>query len=113
LAAALCFGPAPESLHPPPCPSRCPTGLERTPPRKPKRPSSTGGFYRFKVGDFGATVISDGYGNIPLRPILAPNASEADFKELLKANFISPTVQGTSNILVVDTGRERILVDSG
>jgi glyoxylase-like metal-dependent hydrolase (beta-lactamase superfamily II) len=71
------------------------------------------GFYRFKVGDFAATVISDGYGSIPLRPLLAPNASEADFKELLKANFMGPTVQGTSNILVVDTGSQRILVDSG
>src|SRR6202165_1691049 len=71
------------------------------------------GFYRFKVGDFQATVISDGYGSVPLGPIFAPNASEADFKAMLKANFIEPMVQGTSNILVVDTGRERILIDSG
>jgi glyoxylase-like metal-dependent hydrolase (beta-lactamase superfamily II) len=71
------------------------------------------GFYRFKVGDFQATVISDGYGSVPLGPIFAPNASEADFKAMLKANFLEPMVQGTSNILVVDTGRERILIDSG
>src|SRR6201987_936671 len=70
-------------------------------------------FYRFKVRDFQSTVISDGFGEVPLQPIFAPNASEAEFKAALKANFIGPMAQGTSNILVVDTGRERILIDSG
>jgi hypothetical protein len=32
------------------------------------------GFYRFKIGDFQATVISDGYGQIPVGPIFAMNA---------------------------------------
>ena len=35
------------------------------------------GFYRFKIGDFQATVISDGYGPIPV-PIFATNPSEAE-----------------------------------
>ena len=26
------------------------------------------GFYRFKIGDFQATMISDGYGDFPVRP---------------------------------------------
>jgi glyoxylase-like metal-dependent hydrolase (beta-lactamase superfamily II) len=71
------------------------------------------GFYRFRIGGFQATVISDGYGPIPVRPILAMNASEAELAPLLKANFMQPVVQITNNILAVDTGRERILVDSG
>jgi glyoxylase-like metal-dependent hydrolase (beta-lactamase superfamily II) len=71
------------------------------------------GFYRFKIDDFQATVISDGYGTIPIGPIFAPNASESDLAATLKANFMQAMVQGTSNVLVVDTGRERILVDSG
>src|SRR3981189_2063930 len=71
------------------------------------------GFYRFKIGDFRATVISDGSGQIPIRPILAMNASEAELAPVLKANFMQPVIQITNNILVVDTGRERILVDSG
>ena len=29
------------------------------------------GFYRFKIGDFQATVISDGHGQIPIWPIFA------------------------------------------
>jgi glyoxylase-like metal-dependent hydrolase (beta-lactamase superfamily II) len=71
------------------------------------------GFYRFKIGDFQATVISDGYGPIPIRPIFVMNASEAELAAALKANFMQPVIQVTNNILAVDTGRERILVDSG
>jgi glyoxylase-like metal-dependent hydrolase (beta-lactamase superfamily II) len=71
------------------------------------------GFYRFKIGDFQATVISDGYGPIPVGPIFAMNASEAELAPVLKANFMQPVIQATNNILVVDTGRERLLVDTG
>jgi glyoxylase-like metal-dependent hydrolase (beta-lactamase superfamily II) len=71
------------------------------------------GFYRFKIGDFQATVISDGYGPIPVGPIFAINVSEAELAPVLKANFMTPMIQVTNNILVVDTGRERILVDTG
>jgi glyoxylase-like metal-dependent hydrolase (beta-lactamase superfamily II) len=76
-------------------------------------PLNGNGFYRFKIGDFRATVISDGYGPIPVRPIFVTNASEAELAPVLQANFMSPVIQVTNNILVVDTGRERILVDTG
>jgi len=71
------------------------------------------GFYGFKIGDFLATVISDGYGQLPIGPILAMNAAEAELAAVLRANFMQPVIQSTSNMLVVDTGRERILVDTG
>jgi glyoxylase-like metal-dependent hydrolase (beta-lactamase superfamily II) len=74
---------------------------------------SGNGFYRFKIGDFQATVVSDGYGQIPIQPILVMNASDAELAPVLKANFMQPTIQATNNILVVDTGRERVLVDTG
>src|SRR6202051_653162 len=76
-------------------------------------PLNGNGFFRFKIGDFQATVISDGYGQIPIRPILAMNISEAELAPVLKANFMQPVIQITNNMLVVDTGRERILVDTG
>src|SRR5260221_4388944 len=76
-------------------------------------PLNGAGFYWFKIGDFQATVVSDGYGQIPIRPILAMNVSEAELAPVLKANFMEPVIQITNNILVVDTGRERILVDTG
>src|SRR5260221_2993674 len=76
-------------------------------------PLNGDGFYRFKIGDFQATVISDGSGQIPIRPILAMNVCEAELAPVLKANFMQAVIQITNNILVVDTGRERILVDTG
>src|SRR4030088_24356 len=71
------------------------------------------GFYRFKIGDFQATVISDGYGQIPIWPTFAMNAPEAKLAWVLQANFMQPMIKATNNMLVVDTGRERILVDTG
>jgi glyoxylase-like metal-dependent hydrolase (beta-lactamase superfamily II) len=71
------------------------------------------GFYRFKIGDFQATVISDGQGPIPVSPIFVMNASEAELAPVLRANFMQPVIQATNNPFVVDTGRERILVDTG
>src|SRR5271154_2240325 len=71
------------------------------------------GFYRFRIGDFQATVISDGQGPIPVSPIFVMNASEAELAPVLKANFMGPIIQATNNSLVIDTGRERILVDTG
>ena len=76
-------------------------------------PLNGNGFYRFKIGDFQATVISDGYGPIPVGPIFAMNTSEAELAPVLKANFMQPVIQVTNNPLVVDTGRERMLVDTG
>jgi glyoxylase-like metal-dependent hydrolase (beta-lactamase superfamily II) len=76
-------------------------------------PLNGNGFYRFKIGDFQATVVSDGQGPIPVSPIFVMNASEAELAPVLKANFMQPVIQATNNPLVVDTGRERILVDTG
>src|ERR1700726_5163861 len=76
-------------------------------------PLNGDGFYPFKVGGFQGTVISDGYGPIPVGPIFAMNVSEAELAPVLKANFMQPVIQITNNPLVVDTGRERILVDTG
>jgi len=46
-------------------------------------------------------------------PIFVMNASEAELAPVLRANFMQPVIQATNNPLVVDTGRERILVDTG
>lgn len=52
------------------------------------------GFYRFKIGSFQAAVISDGFGEIPVGRLFAPNASEAELAATLKANFMPPTYRG-------------------
>ena len=87
-------------------PSAAASGEIKTPPHER-------GSYRFKIGDFQATVVSDGYGDGAFWPAFANNAPEAEVKAALAANFIPPVRQGTCNILVVDTGKERIVVDTG
>src|SRR5258708_7479129 len=64
-------------------------------------PQNGNGFYRFKIGDFQATVVSDGYGQLPIGPILAMNAPEAELAPVLKANFMQPVSQATSNLAPV------------
>jgi glyoxylase-like metal-dependent hydrolase (beta-lactamase superfamily II) len=41
------------------------------------------------------------------------NAPETELAAVLRAKFMQPVIQATSNILVVDTGRQRIVVDTG
>jgi glyoxylase-like metal-dependent hydrolase (beta-lactamase superfamily II) len=77
----------------------------------PTESQNGNGFYRFHIGDFQATVISDGYGPFPVS-LFATNRSEAELAPVLKANFIQPVIQVTNNPLVVDTGQERVLVDT-
>src|SRR6478672_12761495 len=56
-------------------------------------PLNGNGFYRFKIGDFQATVISDGYGQLPIWPIFAMNVSVAEVAPVLKANFMQTVIQ--------------------
>jgi glyoxylase-like metal-dependent hydrolase (beta-lactamase superfamily II) len=72
-----------------------------------------GGYYRFGIGGFKATVISDGYGSVPFWPIFAANQPESSTEAFLKENRLGPTPQFTNNVLVVDTPTDRVLVDTG
>ena len=72
-----------------------------------------GGFYKFNIGEYKATVVSDGYGEIPIWPIFASNQSEEAVKPALESNYLKPDSQFTNNILVIDTGKERVLIDTG
>jgi glyoxylase-like metal-dependent hydrolase (beta-lactamase superfamily II) len=72
-----------------------------------------GGYYRFNIGSFKATVISDGYGNVPFWPIFAANQPASATESFLKQNHLSANPQFTNNLLVVDTPTDRVLVDTG
>lgn len=76
-------------------------------------PLNGNGFYRFKLGEFQLTVISDGFGDLPISPIFVTNAPEAELNPLLAANFMRPTIQGTVHALLIETGKERVLIDTG
>jgi glyoxylase-like metal-dependent hydrolase (beta-lactamase superfamily II) len=71
------------------------------------------GWYRFKVGELECTVVSDG----PLAPsqleAVFPPMMEEEFAKLLAANFQPTKVPFDQNTLVVNTGRQLILFDTG
>jgi glyoxylase-like metal-dependent hydrolase (beta-lactamase superfamily II) len=72
------------------------------------------GWYRFKVGEFEVTVLSDGETAIRPPGSVYPDAP-ADRVEALLAAAHLPTDQLTIqyNVLVVNTGRHLVLIDAG
>ena len=71
--------------------------------------------YRFRIGDFSALAVSDGFLRIPEpHTFYAPQESNAEFQALLKDWYISPDhVFLPFNVLLIDTGKERVLIDAG
>ncbi len=74
-----------------------------------------GGFYKFKIGNIDAALVSDGgFPFSPPFPLFGANASKEQLDEALKQAFISPDhVLGHVNTLVLRTGKEVVLIDSG
>jgi glyoxylase-like metal-dependent hydrolase (beta-lactamase superfamily II) len=70
-------------------------------------------FYRFKLGDLEATVISDGpLSPGPLAKIYA-DAPKEELEKLLAAHFASPDAAFEQNAIVVNTGDRLVLIDTG
>lgn len=75
-----------------------------------------GGFNRFKLGDFTLMVVSDG--QTPPGATFpnwgANEGRQADFEQTLRENFIDPNkFVNNFNPMVVDTGKNKILIDTG
>ena len=74
------------------------------------------GWYRFKVGSFECTVVSDGVIDLsPAHPTFGGSvATEAQVQDALRAAFL-PTdrIPAQINCLVVNTQREIVLLDAG
>lgn len=70
--------------------------------------------YRFLLGNFEALLISDGDAQFPTRQVFAPEATDEQLYGLLK-NYYLPTEKTAFyfNVLLVNTGKDLILVDTG
>jgi hypothetical protein len=72
-------------------------------------------WYRFKIGDMEATVVSDGFiGPLALEGALYPKVPKEDVDALVKGEFLSPeqfVIQ--ENCLVLNTGDQLALIDTG
>lgn len=71
------------------------------------------GFYRFKLGAFEITVLSDGAYTLPTR-LLGTNVPREKVTAFLEANLLSPDERLSHvNIPLINTGKELVLVDVG
>jgi glyoxylase-like metal-dependent hydrolase (beta-lactamase superfamily II) len=74
------------------------------------------GHFRFNVGDqVQAWSISDGTGRFsPLHPLVAPQASPEQFKQVMEENLSDPAGANIAfNVVLVKIGAEMVLIDSG
>lgn len=70
------------------------------------------GFYRLDVGDVTVTAISDGSMKMPLEKLLT-NISVEDIRQRMTRAAMSTEMDASVNAFVVDTGDQRILIDTG
>jgi glyoxylase-like metal-dependent hydrolase (beta-lactamase superfamily II) len=76
-------------------------------------PAKNSGVYRFKVGNFNAATLSDGILALPptaVVPVTEPGqVKKAQYDEFLPEDLFV----GHTNILYLDTGRNKVLIDAG
>lgn len=72
------------------------------------------GFYRYKVGDFEITVVTDGAATFPLADNFVQNQNKGEVQKALAEAFQpTETVTVPFTPIVVNTGAKLVLIDSG
>jgi len=86
------------------------TGQAAAPPAAAQAP----GFYRYKVGDFEISAVTDGAATFPLPDKFVQNHSKAEVQEALAAAYQPPgTVTVPFTPIVINTGPKLVLIDTG
>jgi glyoxylase-like metal-dependent hydrolase (beta-lactamase superfamily II) len=70
------------------------------------------GYYRFMVGDFEVTALSDGTVMLPMDKLLA-NIAPVRLENALKRAFLKEPVETSVNGYLVNTGSKLVLIDTG
>lgn len=88
-------------------------GAEQAYGQAPQQPSSNAGHYRFRIGEIGAAVLSDGVIGGPPR-VYASDAPEQELREVLQRAFL-PADHMTLNLntLLLEVGGRRVLLEAG
>jgi glyoxylase-like metal-dependent hydrolase (beta-lactamase superfamily II) len=81
---------------------------QTTQPIKPRN----AGIYRFKLGNFNLISISDGALSAPAA-LFAGNATPEELKQVLQQGFQEEMLTVDCNVLLVDTGQNKVLIDTG
>jgi len=72
------------------------------------------GFYRYKVGDFEVTVVTDGSGTSPLADSYVVNQPKATVNSALEADFLAKDkVTHGYTPVVINTGGKLVAIDTG
>lgn len=74
--------------------------------------TSSPAYYRFMLGKFEVTALSDGTTPMPVEQLLT-NTTPAKVKETLAANHIDPPYEMNFNAYLINTGDKLVLVDTG
>jgi glyoxylase-like metal-dependent hydrolase (beta-lactamase superfamily II) len=71
-------------------------------------------WYRYKVGDFEVTVITDGVARFKLPETFINNVKREEVSKALAANFLDPeTFSNNFTPAVINTGSKLIVIDTG
>src|SRR6478735_8975885 len=72
------------------------------------------GWYRYKVGDFEITVVTDGGGTNPLSDAYVANSPKDAVSKDLEAQFLpKDKITHTYTPIVVNTGSKLVAIDTG
>jgi glyoxylase-like metal-dependent hydrolase (beta-lactamase superfamily II) len=72
------------------------------------------GWYRYKVGDFEVTVVTDGMNSNPLSDAYVSNAPKADVNAALGADFLAKDkLTHAYTPVVINTGSKLVAIDTG
>jgi glyoxylase-like metal-dependent hydrolase (beta-lactamase superfamily II) len=104
-AAATAIAPLAASL-----PATITPALAAAPPAGAQAP----GWYRYKVGSFEVTVVTDGMGRFKVPDNFVGNVSKDELGKALTAAYLPPDSMATPyNPIVVNTGSKLVLIDTG
>ena len=78
----------------------------------PMAKTNAPGFYRFMLGDFEVTAISDGTVELPMDTLLK-GVSKEQADEILAKNFLKSPTETSVNAFLINTGGKLVLVDTG
>ncbi len=91
-----------------------PTTAKASPAPAPVPVLSNASIFGFRIGAFRALALSDGQATWPAFPTYASNTTEDELKRSLAQNHMDPVNYTLNfNALYVDTGRHRVLIDTG
>jgi glyoxylase-like metal-dependent hydrolase (beta-lactamase superfamily II) len=78
----------------------------------PMATTGSPGYYRFHLGGFEITALSDGTFDMPVSKLLAGVKPEV-LKKAMEAHFLSEPVETSDNSYLINTGTKLVLVDTG